>query len=217
MNTRLTNLISFYNEQTGPARRDDRCRDESKFISKAISEDYSVCTLRRLIFSRDTQIRRAAVWGLGWIGQHSECRFLGPLLRDPDAAIRFEADRAREQILLRVRSLWHRQFAEQIEDSMADSHWTSANRMVDKLVATHAEHPQTWLLRISVRMCTSQLAGAIEDCRQVLSIDRDCYRACVMLGQSYWFMQRISVAKECFLEAARIYPDCTSSQLCSQK
>jgi len=76
MNTRLTNLISFYNEQSGPARRDDRCRDESKVISNAIAQDYSVCTLRRLIFSRDAQIRRAAVWGLGWIGQHSECRFL---------------------------------------------------------------------------------------------------------------------------------------------
>ena len=213
MNTRLANLISFYSQRSEPVRRNVRCREESKVIS----QDYSVCTLRRLVFSRDAQIRRAAAWGLGRIGHLPECRFLGPLLRDPDASLRLEADRAREQILLRVRSLWHCQFAQQIEESMADSHWKSANRMVDKLVATHAEHPQSWLLRISIRMCTSQLQGAIEDCRHVLSIDRDCYRACVMLGQSYWFMQRTSVAKECFLEATRIYPDCTSNQLCFQR
>jgi hypothetical protein len=79
---------------------------------------------------------------------------------------------------------------------MADSHWKSANRMVDRLVAKHGEHPQTWLLRVSIRMCTSQLLGAIDDCKHLLSFDRDCYRACVFLGQSYWWMQRLEVASK---------------------
>jgi tetratricopeptide (TPR) repeat protein len=94
---------------------------------------------------------------------------------------------------------------------MADSHWKSANRMVDRLVAKHGEHPQTWLLRVSIRMCTSQLLGAIDDCKHLLSFDRDCYRACVFLGQSYWWMQRLEVARECFQEARRIYPNWSAS------
>lgn len=201
MNTRLSTLISFY-------RKRSHCGGS---VSKFVSRDYSAWTLRRLVYARDPEIRCAAVWALGSVGQHSEYRFLGPFLRDSDGRLRLEADLAREQILLRIRSDWHCQFAQQIEDSMADSHWKSANRMVDRLVATHGEHPQSWLLRVSVRMCTSQLLGAIDDCRHLLSFDRDCYRACVFLGQSYWWMQRLEVAKECFTEANRIYPNWSAS------
>lgn len=213
MNTRLSKLVSFYRDECDQGHAlgtypKDMSDDRS--WSKTVAEDYSIPTLRRLVFSREAEIKRAAVWALGWVGKHPEYRFLGPFLRASDSRLRLEADRAREQILLRTRTDWQIQFAQQIEDSMADSHWKSANRMVDRLVAKHAEHPQSWLLRVSVRLCTSQLLGAIDDCRHLLSFDRDCYRACVFLGQCYWFMQRVQVANECFMEATRIYPDCSA-------
>ncbi|MFM8186913.1 MAG: tetratricopeptide repeat protein, partial [Pirellula sp.] len=103
------------------------------------------------------------------------------------------------------------------ESSMANSHWKSANRMVDQLVVEHAHDPQSWLLRVSIRLCTAQWLGASQDCRYLLSIDRDNYRACVFLGQCYWFMNRLGIAKECFLEAARIYPDCSVPWLAMPK
>jgi len=216
MNTRLSKLVSFYRDACDPELAGATyCAELStdSLWTRVVSKDYSSSTLRRLVFSREPETRRAAVWGLGWIGHQSEYRFLGPILRASDPKLRFEADRAREQLLLRTRTDWHVEFAQQIEESMAEAHWKSASRMVDRLVARHGEHPQSWLLRVSIRLCTSELLGAIEDCRYLLSFDRDSYRACVFLGQCYWFMNRLQVSKECFLEATRIYPDCTTTSL----
>jgi tetratricopeptide (TPR) repeat protein len=212
MKTRLSKLVSFYRdacEQGGSFASDGQVSVFEGDRSREVRRDYSLSTLRRLVYSRSAETRQAAVWALGWVGGASEYQFLGPWLRSEDPRLRFQADRSREQLLLRTRTDWQVQSAEQIEASMAESHWRSANRLVDRLVARHAEHPQSWLLRAAVRLCTSQLPGAIEDCRTLLSFDPNSYRACVFLGQCYWFMHCQRVAQECFSEAMRIYPDCT--------
>jgi len=213
MNTRLSKLVSFYRDASGqgavassyPSKLESSC-----FYTQAVAQDYSPPTLRRLVFSRESEIRCAAVWALGQVGGASEYRFLGPLLRANDPRLRLESDRSREQLLLRTRTAWQIQYAQQIEDSMVEFQWNSANQMADRLVAKHADDPQSWLLRVSIRLCTSQWLGAIEDCLYLLSFDRDSYRACLFLGQCYWMTHRLRAAKECFREATRIYPDCFS-------
>ena len=219
MKTRLSRLVSFYRDACDPGCDVASYREElsDKLHGPLqVAQDYSVSTLRRLVFSQDREIRRAALWALGVVGGKSEYPFLGPWLRDRDPSLRQLADRAREHLLSKSRSDYQVQFAQQIETSMANSHWKSAHRMVDRLVVEHAQDPQSWLLRVAIRLCTSQWLGASQDCRYLLSFDRDNYRACVFLGQCYWYMNRLGIAKECFLEATRIYPDCSAAWLANK-
>lgn len=216
MNTRLSKLVSFYRdecEQGTLAFSYWMDPEATSKYSQALAQDYSAPTLRRLVFSRESEIRCAAVWALGCIGGPSEYRFLGPLLRADDVRLRLQSDLSREHLLLRFRSAWQIRYAQEIEDSMEDSRWDSALEMADRLVEKHADDPQSWLLRVSIRLCTQQWSGAIEDCRQVLSMDRDSYRACIFLGQCYWMMHQLNVADMCFSEAVRIYPDCNFGSL----
>lgn len=202
MNTPSSNLapklVTFYRER----------QSLGNLVSLTVAEHYSAHTLRRLVYAKDVESRQAAIWGLGLIGEQSDYYFLGPLLRAGWFGVRSEADRSRSAILQRVRCSWHQDYAQRIEDSMADENWGLARRMADQLVRKHAEHPEAWLLRIVTRLCTSQISGAMDDCCFLLSFDRESYRACVLLGQCYWMLDRPATAKECFLEAARIYPEC---------
>jgi hypothetical protein len=219
MKSRLSRLVSFYRDACDPGCRVASYRQELSDKLKGphqLARDYSISTLRRLVFSRDQEVREAALWALGAVGGKSEYAFLGPWLRACDPGLRQLADRAREHLLMRTRSEHQILFAQRIESSMANSHWKCANRMVNRLVVEHAHDPQSWLLRVSIRLCTRQWLGASQDCRYLLSFDRDNYRACVFLGQCYWYMNRLGIAKECFLEASRIYPDCSAASLANK-
>lgn len=191
-------LVTFYRERQALG----------DLATSKVAEHYSAHTLCRLVHARDGESRQAAIWGLGLLGEQSDYYFLGPWLRADWCGVRLEADRSRTAILQRVRGSWHQEYAQRIEDSMAEENWGLARRMADRLVRKHAEHPEAWLLRIVTRLCTSQISGAMDDCCFLLSFDRECYRALVLLGQCYWMLDRPMPAKECFLEAARIYPEC---------
>lgn len=202
MNTRTPKLVTFYRERHVYGR----------MVSTIVAKHYCNHTLKRMVHSRDIEKQQAAIWGLGLIGKQAEYSFLGPWLRTDSLAVRREADDARSLILERIRCEWQRQYALEIEDSIAEANWNSARRMADLLVTRHGLHPESWLLRSLIRLYTSQLSGAIDDCRHVLSFDPECYRACVLLGQCYWLLDRQATAKECFLEAARIYPECRAAK-----
>lgn len=175
--------------------------------AQRIEAMYNSHTLCRMLYSTDSRTRQAAAWGLGLIGEESALEALGPCLRDPFRGVRTAVDEARRTILARTQSPWHRETAQTIEDLLAKARLGEASHLADLLVEETESRSDAFMLRAWVRFSNQRMEWAAEDCKKTLSIDPFCYRACVALGQCFWHQNRDAVARECFLEAARLYPD----------
>lgn len=90
---------------------------------------------------------------------------------------------------------------------LAQADLQKACTLADQLVEETEFRSDAFLLRAWVRFCNQQMELAILDCKKTLSIDPYCYRACVALGQCYWYQQQDATARECFYESVRLYPD----------
>jgi hypothetical protein len=199
--SRLPKLVEFFNA----------CLSERgasvAFAAVQVAAWYTPATLFRLIGASKSQVRMAAAWGLGLIGDEMHLRPLGHMLRDDIRGVRLAADEARRSILFRTQSPWHRRTAEEVEDFLASSEMEKASSLADQLVEETELRSDAYLLRAWVRVCNVQWDAAIEDCKKTLTIDPFCYRACVALGQCFWHQNRNAAARECFYESMRLYPD----------
>jgi hypothetical protein len=174
-----------------------------------IHAKYTPHTLSRMLGASSPATRCSAAWALGIVGDIAHLGTLGPLLRDSYKRVRTAANDARRMIQSRTLSPWHRQCAQQIEAMLAADQLSLACDLADDLVEETQCRSDAFMLRAGVRFCNSQLVRAIEDFRSTLAIDPYSYRACIAMGQCYWHLHLDSAARECFLEAARIYPDWT--------
>ncbi len=199
--SRLPKLVEFFNA----------CLSERgasvAFAAVQVAAWYTPATLFRLIGASKSQVRMAAAWGLGLIGDEMHLKPLGHMLQDDIRGVRLAADEARRSILFRTQSPWHRRTAEEVEDFLASSEMEKASNLADQLVEETELRSDAYLLRAWVRVCNAQWDAAIEDCKKTLTIDPFCYRACVALGQCFWHQNRNAAARECFYESMRLYPD----------
>jgi tetratricopeptide (TPR) repeat protein len=181
-------------------------QDASTWIA-CVRANYSPHTLNRMLSSQHANVRRAAAWGLSALGDESHCCQLGVLLRDSARQVRTCADEARRAILQRSQSPWHRQTATRVEQLLSEGFFKSAKELASHLVDEADTRSDVYLLRAWVRFSDGDIEQAAEDCKRTLAIDPFCYQACVALGQCLWHLGRDLAARECYWEAARIYPD----------
>jgi tetratricopeptide (TPR) repeat protein len=180
--------------------------DASSWIEK-VRANYAPNTLQRLLTSQQVDIRRAAAWALSHLGDESHFVSLGVLLRDSSRIVRTYADDARRAIAQRTQSPWHRKTASRIEQLLADGLFRPATELASHLVEEADSRADVYMLRAWVRFSDGDIQLAAEDCKRTLAIDPFCYQACVALGQCLWYLGRDMAARECYCEAARIYPD----------
>lgn len=172
-----------------------------------VSDSYSEHTLTRLLSSSRAEIRQAASWALSHLGNESHLMRLGDLLRDSSRIVRTYADEARRAIVNRTQSPWHRETANRVEQLLADGNFASAGELATHLVDEAFGRAEVYMLRAWVRFSDGEIESAADDCKRTLSLDPFCYQACVALGQCLWHLGRNMAARECYCEAARIYPD----------
>lgn len=199
--SRLPKLVEFF---SACISEQGAC---TAYAAVQVAAWYTPATLSRLIGASKSQVRMAAAWGLGLIGDEVHLSPLGILLRDDRRGVRSVADEARRSILFRTQSPWHRRTAEKVEDFLAASELDKASELADQLVEETEFRSDAYFLRAWVRFCNVQWDAAIEDCKKTLTIDPFCYRACVALGQCFWHQNRNAAARECFYESMRLYPD----------
>jgi tetratricopeptide (TPR) repeat protein len=173
----------------------------------AVRSDYAPTTLVRLLASQQAEMRQAAAWALTYLGDESHFASLGALLRDSVRSVRSYADEARRAIQWRTQSPWHRKTASKIEQLLADGFFLSASKLSDHLVDEADRRADVYMLRAWVRFTDGQIETAIEDCKRTLALDPFCYQACLALGQCLWHKGQDLAARECYFEAAKIYPD----------
>lgn len=181
-------------------------RDASKWIV-LVRSNYTPHTLKRMLTSQQVGVRRAAAWALSYLGDESHCCPLGMLLRDSARIVRTCADEARRAIAQRSQSPWHRQTVKRVEQLLADGLFKSATELASHLVDEADARSDVYMLRAWVRFSDGDIEQAAEDCKKTLALDPFCYQACVALGQCLWHLGRDLAARECYSEAARIYPD----------
>jgi len=180
--------------------------DASKWIA-LVRLKYTPSTLKRMLASQQVGVRRAAAWALSYVGDESHACPLGMLLRDSARMVRSCADEARRAIAQRSQSPWHRQTVSRVEQLLADGLYKSATELASHLVDEADSRSDVYMLRAWVRFSGGDIEQAAEDCKRTLALDPYCYQACVALGQCLWHLGRDLAARECYCEAARIYPD----------
>lgn len=182
------------------------CQDASLWIG-LVRTEYAPHTLKRMLSSQQVKVRQAAAWALSHLGDESHACPLGMLLRDSARMVRTCADEARRAIAHRSQSPWHRQTVKRVEQLLADGRFKSATELASHLVDEADSRSDVYMLRAWVRFSDGDIELAAEDCKRTLAIDPYCYQACVALGQCLWHLGRDLAARECYCEAARIYPD----------
>ncbi|XZE21960.1 tetratricopeptide repeat protein [Pirellulaceae bacterium SH449] len=172
-----------------------------------VREVYDSATLKRLLASSLPETRRAAAWALRYLGTESHYKPLGALLRDESRSVRTSADEARRAICYRTQSPWHRKTAYEVEQLLANGSYTQAIDLANHLAEETEGRSDVYYLRAWIHFTHSSIELAADDCKRALQLDCYAYQACVALGQCYWHLGNDGAAMECYLEAARIYPD----------
>ena len=181
-------------------------RDGSKWVD-LVRSNYTPHTLKRMLASQQVGVRQAAAWALSYLGDESHCCSLGMLLRDSARIVRTCADDARRAIVQRSQSPWHRQTVKRVEQLLAEGLFKPATELASHLVDEADDRSDVYMLRAWVRFSDGDIEQAAEDCKRTLALDPFAYQACVALGQCLWHLGRDLAARECYWEAARIYPD----------
>jgi tetratricopeptide (TPR) repeat protein len=204
----MIKLLRFFENYSSQCDRDNRkLRDSSSKWVHAVRTHYATSTLDRLLASQQADVRQAAAWALSYLGDESHSTSLGVLLRDSARMVRTFADDARRAIASRTQSPWHRKTAIRVEQLLADGWFYSASELANHLVEEADTRADVYMLRAWVRFSDGKIESAADDCKRTLALDPFCYQACVALGQCLWHMGRDLAARECYCEAARIYPD----------
>jgi tetratricopeptide (TPR) repeat protein len=210
----MTKLLQFYENYLNHTHQDSRavvissvdCSNPLRWIDE-VRRYYSRATLQRLLASQSSSIRTAAAWALCYLGEIEHYQPLGFLLRDPCRNVRSCADEARRAILARSQSPWHRRTAYQVEQLLADGDNRSAEELASHLIDETDGRSDAYYLRAWIRFTEGNMELAASDCKRALHLDPFSYQACVALGQCFWHLGNDPAAKECFFEAAHIYPD----------
>lgn len=204
----MTKLLQYFENYLADCETEvgASSHDASNWI-KLVRLKYTPHTLKRMLTSQQVGVRRAAAWALSHLGDESHACPLGMLLRDSARIVRSCADDARRAIAQRSQSPWHRQTVSRVEQLLADGKYKSATELASHLVDEADSRSDVYMLRAWVRFSGGDIEQAAEDCKRTLALDPFCYQACVALGQCLWHLGRDLAARECYCEAARIYPD----------
>lgn len=185
----------------------DLLSDGAKWIAE-VQNHYNLSTITRMLSAFDTKTRRAAAWALQHHGNESQIENLGILLSDADYFTRKAADQARRAIKQRNQTSIQQQIVVQIEQCMVQGDLDQAETLATLIIDEAEARSDFYSLRAFIRFARGRVDLAATDCKKAIQLDRFAYQSFVALGQCYWHQLHNGAARECYLEAARIYPDC---------
>ena len=181
-------------------------QDSAGFISK-VSTFYTPGTLQRLAESPSSEVRRAAVLALGFIGDYSANHAMGRALLDQDRIVRTVAENGIRAIWTRAGSEEQRQELGVIIRLNAAQQYKEAVRRATELIERAPWFAETWNQRAIARFNLGRYAEAIRDCHQALEINPYHFVAATGMGQAYLELENHVSALESFRRALRLNPD----------
>jgi tetratricopeptide (TPR) repeat protein len=186
-----------------------------EYLEKQVSEDfahraakwYGAGTLERLVRHGTREVRRAAVFALGLLGDYNSNHALGCALHDKDRTVRTLAENG-------IRSVWTRAGTELERRELGVVIRMNAARLFDDAIARSTVlierapwFAEAWHQRAVAHFGLGRLVESIRDCHQALEINPYHFVAATSMGQAYLELQNSVSALECFRRALRLNPD----------
>jgi tetratricopeptide (TPR) repeat protein len=172
-----------------------------------VSKRYSPGTLERLAVHSNPEIRRAAVFTLGFLGDFEVNATLGRALNDEDRSVRLLASMA-------IRSVWNRDGDEQQRQQLANlirlnaiKSYAEAHQAATDLLEETPWFAEVWYQRGSARFQLHDYAGAIQDFHRALELNPYQFVAATAIGQSYLRLHNPVSTLNAFRHALRLNPD----------
>lgn len=197
--TRYSILVRFYQRYLNDG-------ETAQFIA-AVAKHYTPATLERLLLSGDTYGRRAAALALGLVGDHRSYPVLGPLLQSPDRKLRLVVDDSVRAISSREGSQHQRYQLELIVRSNECGTFEKSVDLATELIEKFGGTAEVYHQRSLALFQMDSIEHAIDDCRQVLKLNKFHYGAMVGLGHCHLELGDLMEALSWFRQALETYPD----------
>ncbi len=182
-------------------------RQDSGGFFKRVSKRYSCGTLERLARHPNRDVRRAAVFAIGSLGDYESNHTLGRALQDDDRTVRAMADSAIRQVWTRAGNRTERaELAALVRLAAAQMHKEVLVRAT-VLIERAPWFAEAWQQRAVAHFALGRLIESIRDYHQVLEINPYHFIAAASMGQAYLELENRTSALECFRRALRLNPD----------
>jgi tetratricopeptide (TPR) repeat protein len=182
-------------------------KQDSAGFANRVSKWYGAGTLERLARHGTREVRRAAVFALGLLGDYNSNHTLGCALQDKDRTVRTLAENG-------IRAVWNRVGTEMERRELSVVIRLNEARLFQDAIAratTLIERApwiaEAWHQRAVAQFGLGHLVESIRDCHQALEVNPYHFIAATSMGQAYLELQNSVSALECFRRALRLNPD----------
>ncbi len=181
-------------------------RDTVQFVG-IVRHRYAPGTLERLARDRRPELRRAAVFSLGFVGEFTANQTVGRALLDEDPMVRQLAKNACRFVWNRSGSKQHRrQLVEIIRLNAVKEHRDAAEK-ASKLIDVVPSLAEAWYQRGAACYQLEQFAQVTSHCHQALELNPYHFVAATAIGEAYLRLDDPCSALESFRRALRLNPE----------
>ncbi|HBO44781.1 MAG TPA: hypothetical protein DD670_12800 [Planctomycetaceae bacterium] len=173
----------------------------------AVLRRYNQGTLQRLAENPDSEIRRAAVLALGFLGDYEANHAVGRALHDEDRTVRILAENAIRKIWTRIGNETHRRQLDAVVRLVAAQQYAEAIAKATELIDNISWFGEAWNQRAVAHFRVGQFVEAIRDCHQALEVNPYHFEAATNMGHAYLQLENQVSALECFRRALRLNPN----------
>jgi len=187
------------------------CRDQvSGSISPTLQQEllrvYSPRQLERLLAYGNVETRRAAVIGIGLIGDVQSQSPISIALRDSDSDVRRLAENSCRQIWARLATVDDRLKLEKIQEAARNQEFHSAAAQASLLIQNSPHYAEAWNERAILYYQMNRFTDSIQDCRQTLELNPYHFGAASGMAQCHLRMNQIPEAIAAFKLTAKLHP-----------
>lgn len=196
---RFSILLRFYQRYLNDA-------DTAQFIV-SVAKHYSIGTLHRLVISGDVYSRRAAALAIGLLGDSLSIPALGPFLNSSDRKLRLVVDDAIRAISSRDGTPTERQLLDAVIRCNECGNFDKSIKLASHLIDVAGGLAEAYHQRSLALFQTDAIEASLEDCRQVLKLNKFHYAAMVGMGHCHLELGDLLEALFWFKRAVEVYPD----------
>lgn len=181
--------------------------ENSATFIDSISRFYSIGTMERLAVYGGPTTRRAAILGLGFLGDFSVNEIMGNALVDEDPAVRLLADHS-------IRDIWVRQGNVAEQNSVKALYRLVSQVQMDEvidaatlIIESNPTLGEAWHQRAIAYCALGYFDSAVSDCQETLNCNRFHFPAAMGMAHCFLKLDYASQALGGFRLALQINPD----------
>jgi tetratricopeptide (TPR) repeat protein len=186
-------------------RRYLRDRDTVEFVT-FVKQRYRPGTLEHLARSPDIELRRAALFSLGFVGDYSVHVTVGRALQDDDPIARRLAMSACRFVWNRPKSRQQRQRLVEIIRLNAQGEYHYAAEQAAELVDDVPSLAEAWYQLAAANFQLDDFDAAAWNCHRALELNPYHYVAATAMGESFLLLDETDDALEAFRRALKLNP-----------